>query len=83
MLYTVAHFERENLICVVDTKQVVVPEVKHIGTTKNGMAFLVSEYLNMSAGVSHEQLGKCIAMMHLAEPEVILSKSAELERVLG
>ena len=63
---------------------VVVPEVKHVGTTAAGLSFLVSDYLSLEAGVSPDELGKSIALMHLAEPDVsVLPTHAEhLTRVL-
>ena len=63
------------------TGMVVVPEVKHVGTTGTGLSFLVADYLDLKSGVSPEELGKSIAYMHLAEPDVChCNPHSELEK---
>eukprot|EP00878_Enallax_costatus_P003152 GHUV01003352.1.p1 GENE.GHUV01003352.1~~GHUV01003352.1.p1 ORF type:complete len:334 (+),score=67.88 GHUV01003352.1:159-1160(+) len=61
--------EAQGLQAMYDTHTVRIPKVFHVGPMPNGHgSFIVMEALKMSGGCSMGELGKQLALMHLAEP---------------
>jgi fructosamine-3-kinase len=53
------------------TSTLRVPQVHHVGPMPNGRgSFIVMEALNMSGSCNQAELGRQLALMHLAEPLV-------------
>jgi hypothetical protein len=54
-----------------DTGSVRVPKVHHVGMNPDGRgSFIVMEYLQLGGSVSQAALGRALAQMHLATPQV-------------
>ncbi|CAD7703653.1 unnamed protein product [Ostreobium quekettii] len=62
--------EALGLQAMYDTHTMRIPKVYHFGVLPaNGGSFIVMEHLNFSGRASHEELGRRLAQMHLAEPQ--------------
>eukprot|EP00775_Hariotina_reticulata_P003566 gene3566-3834_t len=61
--------EAQGLQAMYGTNTLRVPKVHHVGPMPNGRgSFIVMEALNMSGSCNQAELGRQLALMHLAEP---------------
>ncbi|KIZ07941.1 hypothetical protein MNEG_0014 [Monoraphidium neglectum] len=61
--------EALGLKAMFDTNTVRIPDVHHVGLLPDARgAFIVMEYLRLEGGGSQAELGRQMALMHLAEP---------------
>lgn len=73
-LLLIAHAGRatsDTALLPADTQTLRIPQVFHVGPMPNGRgSFIVMEALRMGGGCNMGELGRQLALMHLAEPSV-------------